>query len=666
MRKKSQSGIKPNRHSTPAKAKPVTSDDSRSSLTDWFPLLATGALTCFLAHVEIFSPDIGFHLNHGRWIVENAKVPVLHPFLQGEFPYLDLSWAYQVVMWWLYRTNGTAALIYANLGMALTCFALLVWQSRQNEGRLSVWLGPVLALGALGSHWEIRPHTLSWIFLSLLLLLLKQHRQGRNRRALWFLPAIMLLWVNCHSLFALGVVVLGVYALDAALNRERRNDRPFWIATGAALGVCLINPYGLEALLYPLKQLGMLQANTVYKSAAQGIAEFQSPFRHGAYSAISGQFVLFQPVFAMQVYFCLTVSVVLFTLRRLTRIEALLLTLFGFIFVSAEKNFGYFFVATFPLVINRLRILGSTLAESWKKCSPVQLRTIFAGATVAALLLAISQVANGWYHAQQRAPMRAGTAFSEAFLPMGAARFLARPDIPEGKLLNTIDAGGFLAFTTKRKVFIDGLLETFGPHYYREYNELKDLKNLPFSVLQQEFSIVVVPYSAIPQWMYFFDRRAKWRLVHADARDAVFFAPQFAPHIPAIEAPATGRDYQVYPNTEAERIVRAHLTRPAGWALAETFRQHYYPSREIRLSAFHSMRGQPQASLSHALEGMGKATALNTDLLLNAGHGFFETGRPQLAALCYRTFLKHDQAPKTGHDPVLRLVNDRLEKLPAE
>lgn len=634
-------------------------------LVFWLSLAAVGLLAFLLAHVEIFSPDIGFHLNHGRWIVEHGRVPTQHPYLQGEFAYVDLSWLYQVVSAWLHGLYGPSSLVLANLGLALACFCLLVAHSRRREGRWSTWLAPVLALGVLGSHWEIRPHTLSWVFLGAMLLLLEQYRTKPNR-SLWLLPLILLLWVNCHSLYALGLVVLGAYSLDVGLDPARRGDRRFWYIVAASVGACLLNPYGLDGLVYPLKQLGMLQAGTVFKSADHGIAEFQSPFRRGVYSAVSGQFVLLQPVLFMHLYLCLAVSVVLLMLKRLTRIEALLLVLFGYIAVTAEKNFGYFFVATFPLVVNRLRLLGLALAARWKKLPPARLRTAFAAATLFGLLLSASQVANGWYHAQQRIPMRAGTGFNADFLPVGAAKFIARSDIPDGILLNTIDAGGFLALQTGRKVFIDGLLETFGPYYYREYNELKDLKNLPYALREKKFEIAVVPCSAVPQWLYFFDRQAKWRLVHADARDAVFFAPAFAPHIPAIESPSAGRDFKSYSDDEEERIVRAHLALPDGWTPAALLSHHHYPTREIRLSAFHSMRGQPQASLSFTLTGMEKATALNTDLLLNAGHAFFDTKQPKLAALCYRAFLEHDRAPKTRDDPVLRIVHARLEKLPVE
>lgn len=661
MARKQPARAKPSASATVAQP-PGAPETPAARLAIGLSLAAIAVLAFFLARVEIFSPDIGFHLNHGRWIVEHGRVPAQHPYLQGEFPYVDLSWLYQMVSAWLDGLYGATSLIIANLGLAMACFCLLVAHSLRREGRWSVWLAPVLALGVLGSHWEIRPHTLSWIFLGAMLLLLEQYRKAPGR-SLWLLPLILLLWVNSHSLYALGLVVLGAYSLDAILDPKRRGDRRFWYIIATSVGACLLNPYGLDGLLYPLKQLGMIQAGTVFKSATQGIAEFQSPFRRGVYSAVSGQFVLLQPVLFMQLYFCLSVSVVLLTIKRLTRIEALLLVLFGYIAVTAEKNFGYFFVATFPLVVNRLRLLGATRGARWKKLPPARLRVTFASATLFVLLLAASQVANGWYHAQQRTPMRAGSGFNQDFLPIGAAQFLARPDIPEGTLLNTIDAGGFLALQTGRKVFIDGLLETFGPYYYREYNELKDLKNLPYALRDKKFEIAVVPHSAVPQWMYFFDRQAKWRLVHADARDAVFFAPAFAPHIPAIAAPAAGSDFTLPVDAEAERIVRAHLALPTGWSPAALFRSHHYPSREIRLSAFHSMRGQPQASLSHALAGMEKATTLNTDLLLNAGHGFFETDHPRLAARCYRAFLQNDRAPKTRNDPVLRTVNERLEKL---
>ena len=51
---------------------------------------------------------------------------------------------------------------------------------------------------------------LGYLFLVLTLIILERFRQGK-RRAVWALPALMLLWVNAHGSWIIGLGIIGVY-----------------------------------------------------------------------------------------------------------------------------------------------------------------------------------------------------------------------------------------------------------------------------------------------------------------------------------------------------------------------------------------------------------------------------------------------------------------------
>src|SRR5436305_1536099 len=78
-------------------------------------------------------------------------------------------------------------------------------------------------------HWLARPHLISWIF-SLGFLHLIQDAQAGNRKRLLWLPALMLLWVNLHGGFFLGLVLL----LSTAMGKAAE---AFWIE-GRSLFEC--------------------------------------------------------------------------------------------------------------------------------------------------------------------------------------------------------------------------------------------------------------------------------------------------------------------------------------------------------------------------------------------------------------------------------------------
>ena len=46
----------------------------------------------------------------------------------------------------------------------------------------------------------------------------------QSRRRLWYLPVLMLLWVNLHGGFVLGFALLGLYLLSDAIRYFRGRD----------------------------------------------------------------------------------------------------------------------------------------------------------------------------------------------------------------------------------------------------------------------------------------------------------------------------------------------------------------------------------------------------------------------------------------------------------
>src|SRR4029079_15512428 len=114
------------------------------------------------------------------------------------------------------------------------------------------------------------PHLASWVLLSLVLLALETGTY-------WALPLLMLVWVNTHSLFVLGPVAISAY-VAAELFRGKEADRRLLLWAAAAVLACLVNPWGLNGLLFPLAQLAELHGSSPFKAAVTGIGEFRSPY----------------------------------------------------------------------------------------------------------------------------------------------------------------------------------------------------------------------------------------------------------------------------------------------------------------------------------------------------------------------------------------------------
>lgn len=79
-------------------------------------------------------------------------------------------------------------------------------------------------------------------------------RRSSNLRALCYLPLLMVVWANCHPLWAVGLVIVGVYGVHASIKRWRAHERKTWwlpllLPLTCALAVT-INPYGISLIGY--------------------------------------------------------------------------------------------------------------------------------------------------------------------------------------------------------------------------------------------------------------------------------------------------------------------------------------------------------------------------------------------------------------------------------
>jgi len=471
--------------------------------------------------------------------------------------------------------------------------ALVALRSVRREGAVSPWLPLWLLVFAGANLWEVRPHAASWLLLGAVLLCLE-------RRWIWALAPLMAVWVNVHSLYVLGLAAIAIHA-GVALVREGRAARPLLLASAVAVLACCLNPFGPQALLYPLRQLWEISGSSLYNRPDLGVVEFQSPWSLFEYTA-NGALVLLQPILFIHVGAALTVLALLLGYRRLEMVDWLVVAAFGFLLWQAEKNFGYFAVAAGPAVVAGL----SARAHAKRGA------TVLAVAVTGACLLLCLQIRSGWFYAQQRLPHRFGHAFNQSFLPVRACTFL-NTGVPEGRLLNAWDEGGFVAFATRRKAFIDGRTEVMGEQFFGSYRRLLDAKTLPFELPRWDPQIVLAPLAEVPEWVTFFLASPDWRLVYADEQDFVFLRRGFAPEVPAL---APQRTPAPDPARIDRALDRAIALRPPGF-LGTLRGPHHDPLIELRGVAAWLYRGDPGVAVATGVEGLERTTFPAPRLLRN-------------------------------------------------
>src|SRR4051794_273008 len=203
-------------------------------------------LAAIAAVAPIRSYDYFWHLTTGRWIVEHHSIPRFDPLTlaSAHVPWVNGEWLYQIVLYALHGIGGDAGISIVSAMLAAAIFAIGVLIAQQDAGLALLIAGVafagasdrlgvrpaaaaalliVIAIGLLGSKLRLVPLTIAYAILSIV-------------------------WINVHPSALLAPVVALITILQ--IGPRKRNAV---ILTAASALALLVNPYGWNAILAPLR-----------------------------------------------------------------------------------------------------------------------------------------------------------------------------------------------------------------------------------------------------------------------------------------------------------------------------------------------------------------------------------------------------------------------------
>ena len=152
-------------------------------------------------------------MNGARWLVEHHEIPSVDHF---SYTAHGQPWVYPVggslLFYGLRLIGGYASLSwFAALVTAATAVLLL-----RRGSVISVVL-TALAVPLVAARTGVRADMFTTVLSAAYLAILwRYHRTGRAR--LWMLPMLMILWVNAHLGFIVGLGLIGGYVLAESLE----------------------------------------------------------------------------------------------------------------------------------------------------------------------------------------------------------------------------------------------------------------------------------------------------------------------------------------------------------------------------------------------------------------------------------------------------------------
>ncbi len=465
-----------------------------------FLLLIAG----YVRPITAMSQDLGRHLLTGELIIKTQAVPNVNLFsyTYPEFPFINHHWLSEVVFASLYQVTGFPGLF---LLMLLLISLAGFFQIRQVFSRVSALTLAISAswyLMILFERTDLRPELFSYAFLSLFIFLLYTYR-AKPGPFIFLLPLFQLLWVNMHIYFAIGLIVTGLFLLDAVIVNRKKLMTPPVIKLASVFVLCcllsLVNPNGLPGLLYPLR---------VFENYGYSIEENQTMFLLQSLGYHKQSFPYFlSAVFAL--FILLGAS-----FRKTRPIDWLLAVTFTIIGFMAIRNMPLFVLTTFiPFTLG--------LEQMIKRLKPYFLNVPVIKTYTAVLVpLCILFLF-----------IRTGTSIASAHpieygVTPGAEKavdFLIREQIT-GRLFNNFDIGSYLIYRLypEQQVFVDGRPEAYPASFFRDVYIPMQEERAVFDEIVKRYGIQTIFFTHTDQtpWGRTFVQsivtHSDWQLIYLD------------------------------------------------------------------------------------------------------------------------------------------------------
>lgn len=419
------------------------SQPAEKKLPQLFLILLGLAIVFSLSFLKVYDYDIWFHLKTGEYIVNNLVIPKADVFsyTAAGHEWVTHEWLFEVVAYFVYLAGGAVGLtLFKALSITAVFGIYLVFFYRRGTSAYVLTLVAVIGAILARERFLERPELFTYVFSAIFICLLEKFRteekQGglSERRYLFAMPAIMVVWANAHSGAIFGIIILGAYAFSEFVSAIFKSRSPFKDPKVISILVIsfitfiagFINPNTYNAYLYPFVALKSM------KGAGINVAEFTPP--------------TWQTDHLFFIFLAISSVIILVNIKRASIAHLLLFVLFSVTSLRFSRNIAFWAIISVPII----SIYADEIKNRFRKREvngiiPVILVTIIV--VLSASPYVYGTMKNGWW----------GAGVKERWFPEGAVQFINENRIG-GNMYNSYEFGGYLIWRTypQRRVFIDG------------------------------------------------------------------------------------------------------------------------------------------------------------------------------------------------------------------
>jgi hypothetical protein len=439
--------------------------------------------------------DYWWYLPIGKATLQTGSVPSVDTlsFTQAGKPIFYQSWLAAVILWLVYQLGGLT-LTFLLRGLVLGIAYCLLWWLMRRAGagpRLASLITLVAALSA-SNNWGLRPQLLAYPLFVLTLWVLYSWLRG-ERKYLWTLAVIALVWCNLHSSYVLFFILI-TSALFLGKG-DRRALLPWVLLCYAAM---FVNPRGFRVIPDTLELLRS-PSNQVFS------AEWHPPVNAG---------------WQMNIFFAWTLClapIAVLSKRRLSLLEWSWFVIFGWMALSGTRYVIWFLFLMALFTAAWLAEYGSRFIDRPPTTGSPGLNLTIGAALLLASLSILPGFREGWW---PDAPLP----YEPETTPIAATAWLsAHPELP-GPMLSDYTFSSYLAFALpSRPAWIDTRFFPFPPEQWRRFQALASAEPSWPSILDEEhINLVFLAWVTEPRLIDAMRLDPDWCEKYADENAVVF------------------------------------------------------------------------------------------------------------------------------------------------
>jgi hypothetical protein len=428
-----------------------------------------------------------WHLRTGRWILDHG-IPYHDPYSYTAHgaKWVAQSWLAELLYGVVNRASGAFGLrllggvVGFAIGWTLYRVALHFAQDRVRAGAVTL-----LTMACLLNVWSERPLMLGILAMILVTVIVEIPDTWLSRRPLIALPLVMWLWTNVHGTYIIGFGYIALHLIGRAIEghpQSQARERVLFRATLVAAAVTIINPYGPDLILFPLRLMGRGEV-------LRDVAEWQSPnFRE-----LGGQmFALF-----------IVATLVLFARKKVGARDILVTVVFIGLGLWAVRNIGLAVVVVTPV----LALLARNAHPRPDERKPVH--RLMVGALVLTAVLGVlhAKTEDNWH--------------LNAY-PVAAYDDMLRLHLENRQLYTTDAWGGYVIARDKQPVFFDDRYDMYPIRVNNDYGAIAGV-NKDWEKLLDHYQVDVIMWPRTSALVPALTTSPVWQQVPSTDNVAVLF-----------------------------------------------------------------------------------------------------------------------------------------------